>query len=136
MISWIRDSLEKDDIIDFITLESYRGFLVYISRTYPFITPYLKGIHLTLDSWRPWRNDEAWKLPLSEIKAALDAKSTGTTSGVDADGKPPSKVKVAPRLYYEDVQALEEPLAQINSQKLYIYLVMLMPQVLGLEVHL
>jgi hypothetical protein len=33
-------------------LESIRGFLVYIARTYPTMVPYLKGIHLTLDSWR------------------------------------------------------------------------------------
>jgi hypothetical protein len=51
MVLWIKDSLKDDDTIDFKTLESYRGFLIYNSRTYPSITPYLKGIHLTLDSW-------------------------------------------------------------------------------------
>jgi hypothetical protein len=33
-------------------LESIRGFLVYMARTYTTFVPYLKGIHLTLDSWR------------------------------------------------------------------------------------
>jgi hypothetical protein len=88
-------------------LESYRGSLIYISRTYPSITPYLKGIHLTLDSWRPWRDKEAWKLPLSEIKAVLDERSISTSLGLDASvhGKRPTKVKAAPRLH-EDVEAL------------------------------
>ena len=34
-------------------MESIRGFLVYFSRTYRDMNPYLKGLHLTLDSWRP-----------------------------------------------------------------------------------
>jgi len=33
MVLWIKDSLKDDDTIDFKTLESYRGFLIYISRT-------------------------------------------------------------------------------------------------------
>jgi hypothetical protein len=37
-------------------LESIRGFLVYVSRTYSEMVPYLKGIHLTLDSWRLGRS--------------------------------------------------------------------------------
>ena len=31
-------------------MESLRGFLVYIYRTYRDINPYLKGVHLTLES--------------------------------------------------------------------------------------
>jgi hypothetical protein len=34
----------------FKTLEKQRGFLVYMARIYPSLGPYLKGIHLTLDS--------------------------------------------------------------------------------------
>ena len=47
--------------LHFKTLEKSRGFLVYLSRTYPSITPYLKGIHLTLDSWRHNRDQDGWK---------------------------------------------------------------------------
>jgi len=39
MVLLIKDALKDDDTIDFKTLESYRGFLIYISRTYPSITP-------------------------------------------------------------------------------------------------
>ena len=42
-------------------LEKARGYLVYTTRTYPGMVPYLKGIHLTLDSWREGRDKDVWK---------------------------------------------------------------------------
>jgi hypothetical protein len=95
--------MRESDTIDFKPLESYRGFLMYISRTYPAITPYLKGIHLTLDSWRPWRDEDAWKLPLSEIKIALALKDTNNMPTNELHDKPP--LRVAPRLH-DDILAL------------------------------
>jgi hypothetical protein len=41
-------------------LESIHGFLVYVGRTYTTMVPYLKGIHLTLDSWRLNRGADGW----------------------------------------------------------------------------
>ena len=41
-------------------LEQVRGFLVYVSRAYTSLKPYLKGIHLTIDGWRPDRED-GWR---------------------------------------------------------------------------
>ena len=40
--------------------ESYYGFIVYMSRTYRGMMPYLKGIHLTLASWRVYCDYEGW----------------------------------------------------------------------------
>jgi len=40
---------------DYKELESIRGFLIYVVRTYPAFNPFLKGLHLMLDSWRPGR---------------------------------------------------------------------------------
>jgi hypothetical protein len=37
-------------------------FLVYVARTYTTLVPYLKGIHLTLDSWRVYRGDDGWPI--------------------------------------------------------------------------
>jgi hypothetical protein len=37
-------------------LESCRGFLVHVAWTYGAMVPYLKGVHHTLDSWRPVLN--------------------------------------------------------------------------------
>jgi len=48
--------------MDYKTLESYRGFLIYVAQTYTTLVPYLKGIHLTLDSWRPNQDDDGWKI--------------------------------------------------------------------------
>lgn len=59
-IRWIRNQIIGcDDVtnfklstgygIDRKELERKRGFLVYVSRTYPSMTPYLKGMHHTLE---------------------------------------------------------------------------------------
>jgi hypothetical protein len=42
-------------------LERIRGFLIYVIKTYPSFAPYLKGIHLTLDSWWPQRGADGLK---------------------------------------------------------------------------
>jgi hypothetical protein len=39
-----------------------RGFLVYMSWSYPWMPLYLKGRHLTIDSWRPGRGKDGYKL--------------------------------------------------------------------------
>ena len=54
--------LDLGDHIDRKLLESYRGSLVYLQRTYPAITPYVKGFHLTIDGWRPDRDSFGWKI--------------------------------------------------------------------------
>ncbi len=57
MIHWLYDLvLPQPQPIPHKQLESNRGYLVYLSRTYPALVPYLKGIHLTVDSWRPNRD--------------------------------------------------------------------------------
>jgi len=43
-------------------LETIRGFLQYLTKTYPSVTPYLKGIHLTVDGWRPDRDGDGWRV--------------------------------------------------------------------------
>lgn len=44
------------------SLGSKRGFLVYVGRTYDWMVPYLKGIHATMESWRPDRDPDGWKI--------------------------------------------------------------------------
>jgi len=46
----------------FKRLESTRGYLVHMQLTYPALTPYLKGLHLKLNSWRPGRNADGLKV--------------------------------------------------------------------------
>jgi hypothetical protein len=44
--------------VDHKELEKTRGFLIYVSRTYPPMNPFLKGMHLKIDAWRPERDEE------------------------------------------------------------------------------
>jgi hypothetical protein len=66
--------LERDAVFDFKTLEKQRGFLVYVTRTYPALVPFLKGIHLTVDSRRKNRDFEGWKV-VDELAAHLNDDS-------------------------------------------------------------
>lgn len=111
------------------TLEKGRGFLVYFTRTYTSLTPYLKGIHLTLDSWREGRDAEGWKLGGRQSKkASIDCRSdhesdtefddggeplgsdenVGNTISKSPSGyiPPPTKVIPVPRLH-DDLIALK-----------------------------
>lgn len=47
-------------------LEKDRGFLIHLAMVYPSLTPYVKGFHLTLESWRPDRDEAGWKLPVND----------------------------------------------------------------------
>ena len=51
------DSLDRKNL----ELERIRGFLIYVSRTYRWMVPYLKGLHLTIDSWREDRDEEGYR---------------------------------------------------------------------------
>ena len=105
MIKWIQEEMKAGDTIEFKPLERYRGYLIYLCRTYDAINPYLKGIHLSLDSWRPWRKDDGWKMTMSEIRAAIEEK--GEDVPHQGQGKAPKRVKYVPRLV-DDIAALAE----------------------------
>jgi hypothetical protein len=47
--------------LDHKELLSDRGFLVYVTRTYPAMVPYLKGFHLTIEMWRGSRDADGWR---------------------------------------------------------------------------
>jgi hypothetical protein len=84
--------------MDYKTLQSYRGFLIYVARTYTtLVPPYLKGIHLTLDSWRPNRDNDGWKITNTLEQKFAEAGMSGMT--------PPDRVNPAKRLY-DDLVAL------------------------------
>jgi hypothetical protein len=56
----IQKDAEESPFVDFKKLRSYLVFLVYVSRTYGSLVPYLKVIHLTLESWRTNRDLDEW----------------------------------------------------------------------------
>ena len=113
--------------IDHKRLESCRGFLVYVSNTYRAMIPYLKGIHLTVDSWRPDRDDDGWRLPY-KLRRLMSAE--GNASGLGDNNGPPKAVVAATRLE-KDLEALMDftrgdtgPLVPVRSKKtVSIYMV-------------
>ena len=52
--------LKDSEGIYWARMESIRGFLLYFNSTYTDMTPYLKGLSLTLYSWRPYIYKEGW----------------------------------------------------------------------------
>ena len=62
-------------------LLSDRGFLVYVTRTYPAMVPYLKGFHLTIEMWRGGRDPEGWKLRPGS--AATQSEEASTPDGME-----------------------------------------------------
>ena len=43
-----------------------RGFLMYVVWTYTWLNPYIKGLHLTVDRWRPGRVEDGIKWTAKE----------------------------------------------------------------------
>ena len=72
-IDWVLERMESEEGLEHKELEKCRGFLIYVSRTYLSFKPYLRGLHKTIDSWRPLRDEDGWKL-MYEI---MQAKENG-----------------------------------------------------------
>jgi hypothetical protein len=101
------------DRLPLLRLLQIRGFLLYVTRTYRYMTPHLKGLHLTIDSWREGRDSEGWRASGAElgVHAAL-GRGNGVEDrqlyGQGAHGfraNSPEWVKSVPRLW-GDVSAL------------------------------
>jgi hypothetical protein len=94
-------------MVDHTVLERTRGFLVYVARTYKSVAPFLLGFYLTIDSWRPGRDEEGWRLRQAEVEASLesDDESEIEEGQGGEDGAPPSLVLAVPRLR-EDLKVL------------------------------
>ncbi len=85
--------------------------MIYIIRTYPAFTPYLKGIHLTLDSWRSGRGEDGWKHhDVAELADGVDDVVHGS------DASPPTHVTGVPRLQ-QDLQALATLFEPVNPPR-------------------
>jgi hypothetical protein len=97
MIQQLQVEMESMSALEHKELECIRGFLVHLQRIFPTITPFLKGIHLTLDGWCPNRDAEMWK------DVALDAEDDeyGSSFGLNSNNNLPSvpeRVQPAPCL--------------------------------------
>ena len=83
---WWRELSRGAEELDHKALSVDRGFLVYVTRNYPAMVPYLKGFHLTIEMWRGGRDAEGWKLGPNAQEEADDASVVGEddASVVDA----------------------------------------------------
>jgi hypothetical protein len=50
-----------------------RGLLVYEARTYTPLTPLLLGLHLTIDGWRPGKDEDNCRLMHVEVDAIMES---------------------------------------------------------------
>lgn len=94
-------------ILDHKKLEKGRGFMVYFARTYTSMTPFLKGFHLSLDSWRGNRLHSGWKQTTENAKVesyedvSILLQSHEEVAEYDIDGDisaPSSEPTAAPKV--------------------------------------
>ena len=99
-------------------LQQIRGYLNYICNTYPILSSYLMGFHLTIDGWRPGRDKEGWKYMYNkyfsedEIRDDEYSEEEYLDNDIIEESKGPMEVKVKSRLK-DDVDAL---LVLMNSE--------------------
>jgi hypothetical protein len=88
------------DWVDHKVLERIQGFMVYVDRTYKPLTPFLMGLHMSIDGWRPGRDDEGWRLRQAEVEASRDSDEEGDDEGLTPleETLPPGQVKDVPWL--------------------------------------
>jgi hypothetical protein len=99
---WLTGELGKPrPQIERARFRSGKGFLVYMSQCYEFMQPYMKGFHLSEDSWRPGRNAQGWKEP-----GAMEATNRDEEGYTDAMLE---WVEGAPE---EDLQPVVEPILE------------------------
>jgi hypothetical protein len=61
----------KDGLLPHKRLEQIRGFLIYVSRTYDWMHPYLKGLHLYINVWQEGRFKDGWKAKKAKNKFVI-----------------------------------------------------------------
>jgi hypothetical protein len=81
--------------VDHKVLEGIRGFLVYVTRAYRPLTPFRMGLHMSIDGWRPGRDEEGWRLRDVEITDSRESEDDSDFEGPPALGplQPPGQVK-------------------------------------------
>jgi hypothetical protein len=83
LLKELQEELQAGSQLSHKSLEQKRGFFVHLQRTYPCIMSFLKGMHLTIDSWRPGRDLEGWKIHHPSPDADMDLE-WNTSDSTDA----------------------------------------------------
>jgi hypothetical protein len=90
LVTTLQQELHSDGLLEHKNLERIRGFFIHMQRTYPVFTPFLKGMHLTLDGWHDHKDEESW--PILHSDPDTVTPTLGTLS------KAPHRVTPAARL--------------------------------------
>ena len=97
-------------LLNFKDLERDTGFLNHLAMTFEETTPFLKGFYLTLNSWRPYRDQDDWKMSQKSWDRMIhrrgeeeNSPETATAATLKTDA--PSQVTASPR-FSDDVNAL------------------------------
>ncbi|KAL7559822.1 hypothetical protein ACA910_003985 [Epithemia clementina (nom. ined.)] len=112
--------------IDRKALEQTRGFLVYITLTYGVMTPYLKGLHLILESWRLDRDEDGWRMTPMEFATFIHEHRHEWTGNChegksEEQATPPCQVAPVPRLK-GDIEALSQLTEAENPPRVLVRL--------------
>ncbi len=78
LAKWSARLLETAPRLSHKELLSDWGFLVYVTRTYPAMVPYLKGFHLTIEMWRGGQDADGWKLKEGDDSLITSLNSLGS----------------------------------------------------------
>ncbi|KAL7555953.1 hypothetical protein ACA910_015251 [Epithemia clementina (nom. ined.)] len=84
-----------DGKVDHKTLEQVAGFLNHVTRAFPTIKIYLNGVYAAMNSWRPDRDEEGWRV--GDYKVECETQSSTV----------PKRVRMVKHMTF-DVKALED----------------------------
>ncbi|EJK48621.1 hypothetical protein THAOC_32566, partial [Thalassiosira oceanica] len=103
-------------------LLSIRGYLIYVVRTFDYINPYLKGLHNTIDGWRPNYDEDGWKMTGRRLLSFRREQEYDSEDEEGPEESAPDRVEVKPRLR-RDIEALleltrpEEPPRRVHRSR-------------------
>ena len=78
LAKWSARLLEAAPKLSHKEMLSNQGFLVYVTRTYPVMVPYLKGFHLIIEMWHGGQDADGWKLKERDDSSVTSLNSLGS----------------------------------------------------------
>jgi hypothetical protein len=122
-IEEVRAMLERDSkALPRKQLEQFWGFLQYVTQTYSSITSYMIGFHMTIDSWRPGRDSEGWRIAQTLLQNMKKEDEDWSRDEV-AEEEVPDMVKAVPRfrdnvaVIWRLMAADKPPLKRVRCKK-------------------
>ena len=97
--------------MDLKDMEQKTGFWLHLAMAYPLIMPFMRGIYLTMNYWRPKRYRDGWKLSKqardSFINSGRRQGHLGYSSGSREEDRT-SNMATAVEIFFKHLSALVE----------------------------